>query len=99
MTPEPDPADLAAPPPRSEHLAESLGRARSALITALSWKRRDGLCERLAHDALVAAFEARDATLAADLVQGHLVDLVSWLDLGEKPAAPASLRQALGGLA
>ncbi len=73
--------------------------ARSALIIALYWKRRDTLCERHAHDALLAAFEARDAALAAGLMQSHLVDLISGLDLREKPASPASLRQALNGMA
>ncbi len=73
--------------------------ARSALIIALYWKRRDALCEHHAHDALLAAFDANDATLAGELMQSHLVDLISGLDLREKPAQPGSLRQALSGLA
>ena len=73
--------------------------ARSALIIALYWKRRDTLCERHAHDALLAAFDANDAALAGELMQSHLVDLISGLDLDEKPAQPGSLRQALSGLA
>ena len=71
--------------------------ARSALIVALYWKRRDTLCERHAHDALLLAFEAHDAPLAGELMESHIVDLVSGLDLHEKPATPASLRQALAG--
>lgn len=72
--------------------------ARSALIVALYWKRRDTLCERHAHDALVAAIEARDGALAAELMTSHLVDLISGLDLTERPGSPASLREALAGL-
>ncbi len=71
--------------------------ARSALIIALYWRRRDTLCERHAHDALLAAFEAGDGRRAAELMQSHLVDLISGLDLHERPAAPGTLRQALTG--
>jgi DNA-binding GntR family transcriptional regulator len=69
--------------------------SRSSLVIALYWKRRDALCERHAHDELLAAFEARDGARAEELMQGHLVDLLSGLDLREPPKRPQRLRDAL----
>jgi DNA-binding GntR family transcriptional regulator len=69
--------------------------ARSSLAIALYWKRRDALCETHAHDALVGAIAARDGLLAEELMTSHLVDLLSGLDLGPRPPAQSSLREAL----
>ncbi|KEO50793.1 GntR family transcriptional regulator [Thioclava pacifica] len=71
--------------------------ARSSLIIALYWQRRGALCESHAHHALMRAFAARDGVLAEDLMRGHLLDLVSSLDLRNRSSAPASLREALSG--
>ncbi|TPE51374.1 GntR family transcriptional regulator [Amaricoccus solimangrovi] len=71
--------------------------ARSSLVIALYWRRRDTLCECHAHHALVDAFAARDGARAEELMHGHLVDLLSGLDLREREAAPRSLRDLLGG--
>lgn len=72
--------------------------SRSSLILALYWKRRDALCERHAHDALVDAIAARDGRQAEELMRSHLVDLLSGLDLREAEARPMGLREALAGL-
>ena len=69
--------------------------ARSSLIVALYWRRRDALCESNAHHALVAAISDGDATLAEELMTSHLVDLRSCLDLSDRPQPPRSLREAL----
>lgn len=69
--------------------------ARSALVIALYWRRRDALCERHAHHALVDAIAAHDGQGAEELMRGHLVDLLSGLDLGERPRAPRRLRDML----
>ena len=69
--------------------------ARSSLIIALYWQRRAALCESHAHDALLRALADGRADLAEDLMKGHLLDLVSSLDLRGAVAAPASLRDAL----
>lgn len=69
--------------------------ARSSLIVALYWRRRDALCESHAHHALVDAIAANDGALAEDLMTSHLVDLRSCLDLREAPAPPGSLRDVL----
>lgn len=69
--------------------------ARSSLIVALYWRRRDALCESNAHHALVDAMAAGDGQLAQDLMTSHLVDLMSCLDLSDRPAPPRSLRDAL----
>jgi len=70
--------------------------SRSSLIVALYWRRPQAMCESHAHHALADALAARDGALAEDLMKGHLLDLVSNLDLREKPRPAASLRQALG---
>ena len=39
---------------------------------------------------------ARDGERAEDLMRGHLLDLLTSLDLRNTPAPPRSLREALG---
>jgi len=70
--------------------------SRSSLIIALYWQRQRALCESHAHDALTAAFEARDAGLAESLMKSHLLDLLTSLDLNKATTVPTSLREALG---
>jgi DNA-binding GntR family transcriptional regulator len=70
--------------------------ARSSLIIALYWARRNALCESHAHDALLRALADRDGARAEDLMKGHLLDLVSSLDLRALPSTSRSLREALG---
>lgn len=69
--------------------------ARSSLIIALYWRRRDALCESHAHHALVDAIGANDGKRAEELMTSHLVDLQSCLDLHERPTPPRSLSEAL----
>lgn len=69
--------------------------ARSSLVVALYWRRRDALCESHAHHALVDAIEEGDGPRAEELMTSHLVDLLSALDLSDKQAPPQSLRDAL----
>ncbi len=71
--------------------------ARSSLIIALYWQRRAALCESHAHDALLRALAAHDGARAEDLMKGHLLDLVSSLNLRNQPPAARSLREALSG--
>ncbi|WP_424511315.1 GntR family transcriptional regulator [Rhodovulum euryhalinum] len=80
-------------------IAEFIGQlvSRSSLVIALYWRRRNALCESHAHDALVKALAEGDGPLAEDLMKGHLLDLLSSLDLREAPAQPRSLKEALGG--
>ncbi|MCE6951422.1 GntR family transcriptional regulator [Cereibacter sphaeroides] len=69
--------------------------ARSSLIIALYWQRRAALCESHAHHALLRALAEGDGTAAEEMMKGHLLDLVSSLDL-RNPAPPArSLKEAL----
>ena len=70
--------------------------SRSSLVIALYWRRRSALCERHAHHALMTAFRAGDGYEASELMKGHLVDLLSQLDLRDQEPAPRSLREALG---
>lgn len=69
--------------------------ARSSLIIALYWQRRNALCESHAHHALLQALTDHDGDRADGLMRGHLLDLVSSLDLRNLPTAPQSLREAL----
>ena len=69
--------------------------ARSSLIVALYWRRRDALCESNAHHALVNSIAEGDGQRAEELMTSHLVDLVSCLDLSDRPAPPQTLREAL----
>lgn len=80
-------------------IAEFIGQlvSRSSLVIALYWKRRTALCESHAHDALVKAIADHDPDRAEELMKGHLLDLLSSLDLQEGPRAPKSLKEALKG--
>lgn len=69
--------------------------SRSSLIVALYWQRPQAMCESHAHHALVDAIGAGDGPRAEDLMKGHLLDLLSNLDLRVKPRTAGSLRQAL----
>ncbi|MDJ0629338.1 MAG: GntR family transcriptional regulator [Rhodobacter sp.] len=69
--------------------------SRSSLVIALYWRRRNAMCESHAHHALLDALRRHDGEMAEDLMKGHLLDLVSQLDLREHPAQAPSLREAL----
>lgn len=69
--------------------------ARSSLVIALYWRRRTALCESQAHHALLDAFRSNDPDRAEVLMKGHLVDLVSQLDLRDTPGETISLKEAL----
>lgn len=58
---------------------------RSSLIISLYWRRRDTTCENHAHQALVDALETGNGKAASDLMRSHLVDLLSGLDLSDRP--------------
>ena len=70
--------------------------ARSSLIIALYWQRRTALCDNHAHHALLRALSEQDGAQAEELMKGHLLDLVSSLDLRNLPAPARSLKDALG---
>ena len=72
--------------------------ARSSLIIAIYRKRDSALCEKHAHHALLEALSQKDGARAEELMQSHLVDLVSALDLREKVSNPTKLKDVLGGL-
>lgn len=69
--------------------------ARSSLIIALYWQRRNALCESHAHHALLDALKHHDGDRAEELMKHHLLDLLSSLDLRNSESAPRSLREAL----
>lgn len=69
--------------------------ARSSLIIALYRRRESALCESHAHHALVQAIADGDGQLAEELMQSHLVDLHSALDLRDRPSPARSLKEAL----
>ncbi|MEM1360580.1 MAG: GntR family transcriptional regulator [Pseudomonadota bacterium] len=69
--------------------------SRSSLIIAVYWRRRSAVCESHAHDALVGALAKGDGVLAEEVMKGHLVDLLSLLDLQEPQTSATSLREAL----
>lgn len=71
--------------------------SRSSLVIALYWQRRTALCESHAHHELMDAMRANDPDRAEELMKGHLVDLVSQLNLREPPEETRSLRDALLG--
>ncbi|MEM1383086.1 MAG: GntR family transcriptional regulator [Pseudomonadota bacterium] len=71
---------------------------RSSLIVALYWRRPSAMCECHAHEALVDAMAAGDGARAEEIMRGHLVDLLSGLDLAERPRSDVSLAAALKGL-
>jgi len=65
--------------------------SRSSLVVALYWRRRDAICERHAHHELVDAIGAGAAERAADLMRSHLVDILSGLDLTQRPSRTGGL--------
>jgi DNA-binding GntR family transcriptional regulator len=69
--------------------------SRSSLVVALYWSRRDTACERHAHHELVEAIAVHDARRASSLMQSHLVDIFSGLDLRQRPAGEARLADIL----
>ncbi|MEM8850327.1 MAG: GntR family transcriptional regulator [Pseudomonadota bacterium] len=69
--------------------------SRSSLVIAVYWRRRSALCESHAHHALLDALRSGDGDEASDLMKGHLVDLLSQLDLRDHTAPQPSLREAL----
>lgn len=71
--------------------------ARSSLIIALYWGRESALCESQAHHALIEAIADNNGTFAEELMQSHLVDLHSALNLHELPSVQQNLRAMLLG--
>ncbi|MEP5730696.1 MAG: GntR family transcriptional regulator [Sulfitobacter sp.] len=71
--------------------------ARSSLIIALYWRRESAICESQAHHALINAIGDNDGARAEELMQRHLVDLHSALNLKESPAVEQDLRTMLLG--
>lgn len=71
--------------------------ARSSLIIALYWRRESALCESQAHHALIKAIADNNGALAEELMQSHLVDLHSALNLNELPPVEQSLKAMLLG--
>lgn len=71
--------------------------SRSSLVIALYWRRRNALCESHAHHALLEALDRADGDAAEELMKGHLLDLVSQLDLRTSPEEAKSLRDVLLG--
>jgi len=69
--------------------------SRSSLIISLYWRRRDAICESHAHHALVEAIAKNSSQDAAELMNSHLVDLLSGLDLSERTAEPRRLADIL----
>lgn len=71
--------------------------ARSSLVIALYWRRRNAMCESHAHHALLDALRRHDGDAAEEQMKGHLLDLLSQLDLREQSPEMPSLRDALTG--
>jgi DNA-binding GntR family transcriptional regulator len=69
--------------------------ARSSLIIALYWRRESALCESHAHHALIAAFAENNGLLAEELMQSHIVDLHTALNLNKLPPVEQDLRTIL----
>jgi DNA-binding GntR family transcriptional regulator len=69
--------------------------SRSSLIIALYWRRRDTICESHAHNALVDAIAKNSPKDATELMTSHLVDLLSGLDLSDRPQEPKRLADIL----
>ena len=65
--------------------------SRSSLIIALYWKRPDTACESHSHHALLDAFARRDESAAEDIMNSHIVDLHSGLDLVDRKERDPSL--------
>ncbi|MEO9824531.1 MAG: GntR family transcriptional regulator [Paracoccaceae bacterium] len=70
---------------------------RSSLIIALYWRRESALCESQAHHALITAIGRNDGARAEELMQSHLVDLHSALNLKELPQVEQNLHAMLLG--
>lgn len=71
--------------------------ARSSLIIALYWRRESALCESQAHHALITAIADNNGVRAEELMQSHLVDLHSALNLHEFPPVEQNLKAMLLG--
>lgn len=71
---------------------------QSSLIIALYAKRPDTACESHSHAALLEAFAKGDGEAAAAIMQSHLVDLHSGLNLRTLPVEQPSLAKALAGI-
>lgn len=71
--------------------------SRSSLVIALYWQRRNALCESHAHHALLDALRNNEPDEAEELMKGHLVDLLSQLNLRDASEETRSLRDALLG--
>jgi DNA-binding GntR family transcriptional regulator len=71
--------------------------ARSTLIVALYWRRRESICESCAHEAILAALNARDGARAETIMRTHLEDLLSALDLSPQRTRRPDLATALSG--
>ncbi|MFQ6546506.1 GntR family transcriptional regulator [Aestuariibius sp. 2305UL40-4] len=69
--------------------------SRSSLVIALYWRRRNAMCESHAHHALLDALRRHDGDSAEEQMKGHLLDLLSQLDLRDQESAMPSLREAL----
>ena len=69
--------------------------SRSSLIIALYWKRRETNCESHSHMALVDALASQDKDAAEEIMQSHMVDLRSGLDLMSEEPKRIPLAQAL----
>lgn len=69
--------------------------SRSSLIVALYWRRRDAMCESHAHHALVDALARNAGKDAREIMSSHLVDLLSGLDLSDRPSEPKKLADIL----
>jgi len=69
--------------------------ARSSLVVALYWHRESALCECHAHRSLAEAISEGKDTVAQDLMQSHLVDLHSALNLAEVRPRKTSLKDLL----
>lgn len=69
--------------------------SRSSLIIALYWRRRDTTCDSHAHHALAGAIGNGDVDSASELMRGHLVDLLSGLELSVSERRNVSLSEIL----
>ncbi|WP_316013602.1 GntR family transcriptional regulator [Roseobacter sp. HKCCA0434] len=70
--------------------------ARSSLIIAIYWRKQNALCEKQAHHALIDAFRAKNGEDAEEIMKGHLLDILSALDLRERPRPEPELKAILG---
>ena len=69
--------------------------ARSALIVALYWRRRDSICESCAHDSILEALIDGDGAQAEARMRTHLSDLLLALDLSPQRTPRTDLAAAL----